>query len=353
MILASLVQHYREAFEHKYSDAVSPAMRRAMDAVLACRTQHYGKMQLSCPKCLSLAEFFHSCGHRSCPACQHFDSGQWLERQCQKLLPVDYFMVTFTLPSQLQGLAWHHQRMVFGALFEAVASTLKSFALNDKALGGDLGFTAVLHTHSRQLAFHPHVHVIVPAGCFLKNRKQWKKRRGRYLFHELNLAKVFRARFLERLIGAGFRLPGNVPKQWVVHCDRVGSGLPALKYLSRYLYRYLYRGVISERHILHDDGAHVTFEYQDSKSKSRLTRTVKGEDFLWLVFQHVLPKGFRRARDFGFLHGNASKTRQLIQWVLQVKLPQPKPSTRAPFLCAHCKAAMNIVAFIKPGLRSG
>ena len=349
MNLASLVLQYRAAFEAKYAGAITPAMNRAMDAVLACRTQRYGKIQLCCPKCLSLAEFFHSCGHRSCPACQHFDSGQWLERQCQKLLPMDYFMATFTLPSQLRGLAWHHQRVVFSALFQAVSSTLKSFGLNDKAMGGDLGFTAVLHTHSRQLAFHPHVHVVVPGGCFMKNRKQWKKRRGQYLFNELNLAKVFRARFLETLIGAGFRMPSNVPKQWVVHCDRVGSGFPALKYLSR----YLYRGVISERNILHDDGAHVTFEYQDSQSKSMLTRTVKGEDFLWLVFQHVLPKGFRRARDFGFLHGNACKTRQLIQLILRVKLPLLKASTRKPFLCAHCKAAMNIVAFIKPSFRSG
>ena len=349
MDLASIVHAYRAGFEQKYDDAITRPMLNAMDAVLACRTERYGKMSLGCPRCQSRAEQYHSCGHRSCPACQHYDTGQWLERQAQKLLPVDYTMATFTLPRELRNLAWYHQRAVYALLFECAISTLKSFGLTDKALGGELGFTAVLHTHSRRLAFHPHVHIVIPGGCFLARRRQWKKRRGKYLFNEFNLAKVFRARLLAAIAGAGFSLPDNVPEQWVVNCTHVGKGLPALQYLSR----YLYRGVISENNIIADDGTFVTFRYRESDSNTIKTRRCQGEDFLWLVFQHVLPKGFRRARDYGFLHGNASKIRQLIQMVLRVTLPAPAPKTRPAFMCPHCKVAMKIIAFTPPNWRSG
>lgn len=349
MKLASIVQTYRAGFEAKYADAITPAMQRAIDAVLACRTEHYGQMTLRCPQCQTQAQRYHSCGHRSCPACQHYDTGQWLDRQAQKLLPVDYYMATFTLPAQLRNLAWHHQRTLYTLLFACAISTLKSFGLNDKALGGELGFMAVLHTHSRRLAFHPHVHIVIPGGCFLSRRRQWKKRCGRYLFNEINLAKVFRARLLEAIVKAGLALPINLPAQWVAHCKHVGRGLPALQYLSR----YLYRGVISERNIIADDGTYVTFRYRDSDTNTLKTRRCKGEDFLWRVFQHALPKGFRRARDYGFLHGNARKIRQLIQCLLNVKLPAPMPCHRPAFLCPHCKVAMNIIAFTPPNRRSG
>ena len=258
-------------------------------------------------------------------------------------------MATFTLPQQLRRLVWHHQSTLYTLLFECAISTLKSFGLNDATLGGDLGFTAVLHTHSRRLSFHPHVHIIIPGGCLLRARRQWKKRRGMYLFNEINLAKVFRARMLEAIAKTGFTLPKDLPKQWVVNCKHVGKGLPALQYLSR----YLYRGVISERNIIEDDGTYVTFRYLDSETNTFKTRLCKGVDFLWLVFQHALPKGFRRTRDYGFLHGNATKTRQLIQWVFSVKLTAPEPKPRPVFTCPHCQSAMKIIAFSSLSYRTG
>jgi len=349
MKLASLVQRYRQGFEQHYASSITKPMRKAMNAVQACRTEHYGKMQLCCPQCQSQAEHFHSCGHRSCPACQHYDTGQWLERQTQKLLPVEYYMATFTLPRELRAFVWHHQRTLYSVLFECAISTLKSFGLNDTSLGGELGLIAVLHTHSRRLQFHPHVHVVIPGGCFLRLKQQWKKQRGQYLFNEFNLATVFRARMLEAITQAGFYLPNDLPKQWVVHCDHVGKGLPALKYLSR----YLYRGVISERNLIEDDGTYVTFSYRESDTSTIKTRRCKGEHFLWLVFQHALPKGFRRTRDYGFLHGNATKTRQFIQLLLQVILPVPEPKQRPAFICRHCRVAMRITAFIPPSWRAG
>jgi len=200
-----------------------------------------------------------------------------------------------------------------------------------------------------RLHFHPHVHIIIPGGCLNKQRRQWKKLRGKYLFNAFALASVFRAKFLDAVRDAGFTLPDNIPYKWVVECKRVGRGLPALQYLSR----YLYRGVISEKNIISDDGTYVTFQYKDSNTDKINTRREKGETFLWLMFQHVLPKGFRRVRDYGFLHGNAKKTLQLIQLLLQVVIPIPDPKSRPLHGCKHCGQPMLVIRFIPPAWRAG
>jgi len=258
-------------------------------------------------------------------------------------------MVTFTLPAELRSLVWLHQKQCYSILFECAISTLKDFGINDKKLGAALAMTAVLHTHSRALDYHPHLHIIVPGGCVNKKTKQWKKWRGKYLFNEFALAKVFRARMLAALDNLSLTIPDTVPDKWVVDCKHVGRGLPALQYLSR----YLYRGVISEKNILDDDGTFVTFRYLESQSKTWKIRTVTGAHFLFLVSQHALPKGFRRVRDFGFLHGNAKKTLRLIQWILKVMVPLSKPKYRPCFRCTVCGESMTIIAFIPPAWRAG
>ena len=345
MKLTDTIHRYQETFFAKYAHRLQPQHYKAMDATLACRTERVGALLLNCDHCNTTATHGLSCGHRSCPRCQNHDTTCWLERQSNKLLPTEYFMVTFTLPFELRDLVWQNQKLLYDALIQCAVGTLKDFGINDKKLGGLLGFTAVLHTHTRRLDFHPHVHIIVPGGCVDKNRKQWKKLKGKYLFNAFALANVFRARFLDAVNKINLRLPHTITSNWVVDCVHVGQGLPALKYLSR----YLYRGVISEKNILSDDGQNVTFQYLDSTSKKLETRTVKGEHFLWLVFQHVLPKGFRRARDYGFLHGNAKKLLSLIQYVLSVVLPQPEEKTRPCYLCQCCGKAMSIIRVIRPG----
>lgn len=349
MKLASIIQHYRKQFFQQYQKKVSTQQHRALTSILECRSERFGQMQLECGNCHDQQSVFHSCGHRSCPSCQHHDTSLWIERQQQKLLPVDYFMVTFTLPSELRSLVYANQDLSFNKLFECAVSTLKDFAKNSTKLGGDIGLTAVLHTHSRRLDFHPHVHIIVPGGCVNKQSKEWKKLEGQYLFNAFALAKVFRARFLDALCQAKLRIPTIPTKKWVVNCKAVGKGLPALKYLAR----YLYRGVISEKNIIQDDGAHVTFQYQDSQSKQFKIRKLKGADFIWLILMHVLPKGFRRSRDYGFIHGNAKKILFLIQSLMKVKLLPVTRLKRAKIKCARCKTPMNIIDFIRPAWKSG
>jgi len=304
---------------------------------------------LRCTECAEPLRQHRSCGHRSCPQCQNHEASRWLERQQAKLLPVEYFMVTFTLPYELRALAWCHQTVIYNILFATVSSTLKDFGLNPKHLGADIGMTAVLHTHSRQLDYHPHIHVIVPGGGVDKARRQWKKNKDKYLFNEFALAKVFRARCLEAMNEAGLSIPGNLPDKWVVNCKPVGKGKPALEYLSL----YLYRGVISEKNIVANQDGKVTFKYVEGGTGKTQYRTLKGEDFLWLVLQHVLPKGFRRVRDYGFLQGNAKKLLSLVQLVLQVVIAASTPRPRPVFKCPKCQSPMQILGFIRPAWQSG
>jgi hypothetical protein len=347
--IASILAHYLDAFMAKYAPRLLPVHQEALTAILHCRTPQAGQLELHCPACDETLHHPRSCGHRSCPTCQHHQASAWLERQEKKLLPLGYFMVTFTLPYELRSVAWHHQTTVYRLLFASVASTLKDFGLNPKLLGADLGLSAILHTHTRRLDYHPHLHVVVPGGGIDRRRRQWKKTRGRYLFNETALAKVFRARCLAAMKAAGLALPSHLPKQWIVHCKSVGRGHSALKYLSR----YLYRGVISEKAILADQNGQVTFAYTESRTGKTQTRTLPGEDFCWLLLQHVLPKGFRRVRDYGFLHGNAKQWLGLVQLVLRVVIIVTLHRPRPAFCCPHCQAPMRLVSLSQPTWASG
>jgi hypothetical protein len=219
----------------------------ALNAILGCRTGQYGHVMLSCQDCHQPALRYQSCGHRACNQCQHHSASQWLERQQRRLLPVDYFMATFTLPHELRALAQAHPKQVYSLLFECAVSTLKDFGVNKTSFAVELAMTAVLHTHTRRLEYHPHVHIIVPGSGVEREGSTtgWKTLSTRYLFNGRALAKLFRARLLVALRAAGLGL-AMTPKQWVVQCQSIGRGLPALKYLSR----YLYRGVISDKCVM-------------------------------------------------------------------------------------------------------
>ncbi len=351
MQLAAIINQYYDAFLSKFASTVLPGHLKAMNAIRSCRTPDCGELYVQCTDAdCNHAEWRPlSCGHRSCPKCQNHQTSQWIDRQQSKLLPVPYFLATFTLPYQLRSLTWYYQKIVFSIFFLCVSSTLKDFGLNPKNLGAEIGMTMVLHTHNRRLDFHPHMHVVLPGGGVDKPRRQWKKKKGKYLFNEFAMAKVFRARFLAALNQAGLSIPKNVPPKWVVDCEHVGKGITALKYLSR----YLYRGVISEKNIISNQNGQVTFKYIESKTGNTRYRTLEGEDFLHLIMQHVLPKGLRRVRDYGFLHGNAKKMLSLVQLVLHVVVKGIELRPRPVFRCPCCKSPMVILRFRQTLLNPG
>jgi len=160
---------------------------------------------------------------------------------------------------------------------------------------------------------------------------------------------VFRARCLAAVTAAGLHVPDPTPARWVVNRTSVGKGLPALQYLSR----YLYRGVIAAHHIVANSGGKVTFRYLEAGTGEPRYRTLEGPDFLWLVLQQVLPKSFRRVRDYGFPHGNAEPLRSLVQLVLHVLIESAAPRPRPAFKCPACRSPMRIVGFLRPAWQSG
>ena len=353
--LATLIERFGQAFLAQHGASALPSQRQALNAMKLCRSSLGPGMLAQCGHCGEQRVVPHSCGHRNCPHCQHFESQRWIERQTQALVPGSYFLITFTLPAELRELVWQHQRLLYAALMACAWDTLRTFSQNHRQLQGSAGAVAVLHTHSRKLEFHPHVHVAMPAAALDADKGLWRSLRKTskgdgYLFNHKALAKVFRAKFLTAVGELGLQLPpdvpANLPDKWVVDCKSVGDGQKALVYLGR----YLYRGVIQERDILRCENGQVTYRWRDSKTKKQEQRTVSGVEFLRLVLQHVLPKGFRRARNYGFLHPNSKRLIALLR--LLVFKPCGKPvaeatqttqSERPKLLCRCCGAAMVIV----------
>lgn len=342
--LAEVIDTFEADLLAQFGDRLTAEQRHALAAIKHCRSAASPMIELDCPDCAHHRLVPHSCGHRLCPQCQHHESEQWLARQRQRLVPAGYFLLTFTLPAEFRALAQAHPVVVFDALLRCSWETVKRFSENDRQLQGTPGAIAVLHTHTRRLDYHPHVHLVVPGAAVDTKHKRWRtKRRGKngsgYLFNGRALAKVFRAKMLAALRAAGLALPSRHPHAWVVHCKAVGSGDKALVYLGR----YLYRGVIREADILACGDGQVTFRYRNARSGKLERRSLAGADFLWLILQHVLPKGLRRARNYGFLHPNAKPLIALLQVVLNFQPASAPLQPRPPVLCPCCGAVMRIV----------
>ncbi len=351
ILLSSIITEFKDRFFEKYKRFILPSHKNALRAMQQCRQEHGSHMLARCSNedCQKQTYIPHSCGHRNCPHCQNHESWQWIENQLDKQLPAKYFLITFTLPKELRWLTFLNQQLIYSLMFLCVQETLKSFTLKDKQLQGPAGFTAVLHTHSRRLDFHPHIHVVMPAASINRETKLWRVKSAKFIFYHKNLAKVFRAKLLEKMVDNQLQVPNNCSKEWVVDCKYVGNGDKALIYLGK----YLYKGVIQEKDILRCDNGMVTFRYLDSKTEKNKTRTVTGEDFLWLLMRHVLPKGFRKARCYGFLHPCSKAVIKLLHLILRFNpvrmLKKMKP--RAGIICTCCGAKMEIIQTMIPATK--
>ena len=337
--LAEIIRQHEGDYRACYGQQLTPERGQALQAMQHCRSTMASHLLAACPDCAERRLIPHSCGHRLCPHCQHHESERWLERQRRLQVPAEYFLLTFTLPAELRPLAFRQARAVYAALFAAAWATVQAFCRNDRKLKGEAGAVAVLHTHSRRLDLHPHVHLAMPAATLDPKTRRWRTKTG-YLFNHQALAKVFRGKLLAALKQEGLSLPSSLPKKWVADCRSVGNGEKALVYLGR----YLYRGVIRESDILSCTDGQVSFRYRDSQSGEIKVRILPGADFLRLILQHVLPKGFRRARNYGFLHPNRKSLIALLHMVLRIA-PRTPPieKPRPAFLCPCCGAPMQVI----------
>ena len=299
--LADVFHHYGPSYRAQFGDKMLPSHRQAMRAIEHCRTPALGGHIYTCDACDETLYLYHSCRNRHCPKCQNDKAYLWLEKQHDLLLPVPYFLLTFTLPGELRSVARNHQRQVYDLLFRTSAGAVQSLAQDERFVGGQVGMVGVLHTWGRNLAYHPHVHYLVPGGGVTADGT-WKPSRKNFFLPVKALSKIVRAKFRDDLRKAEpdcfAQIPAAVWQQdWVVHCQPVGSGLHALKYLAPYIFRV----AISNKRILKMADGKVTFRYRTTDTGKFRNCTLPAQEFIRRFLQHVLPRGFVKVRYYGFL----------------------------------------------------
>jgi hypothetical protein len=295
--VAEVFRQYGPAYRAKYGAQMLPSHRQVMRAIEQCRTAALGGRVYHCQACDAERYSYHSCRNRHCPKCQAEEGQRWLERQAEWLLPVPYFLLTFTLPADFRAVARRHQKQLYAQLFRISAAATQALALDPRYVGGAIGMIGVLHTWGRNLSYHPHVHYLVPAGG-LTAAGTWRATRADFLVPVKALSKLFRGKLREALKGCACSkgIPATVWKQaWVVHCEPVGSGVAALKYLAPYIFRV----ALSNKRLLKLAEDQVTFRYQATDTGQERQCTLGAEEFIHRFLQHVLPKGFVKVRYYG------------------------------------------------------
>lgn len=294
---------------------VPPEQMAAAQDIRDCRTAALGAQMLACPSCGHRHVVYHSCHHRLCPQCGGRQASAWLSRQRARQLRTPYFLVTFTVPKPLRAVVRRHPRLCMELMFAHSAGALQDAAGARKHLDGELGLISVLHTWRRDLGFHPHIHVLLPgAGLDAQKDRCTLPKKDDYLAPVARLSACWRARMEEAL---RVHLPQEHArfasalwrKGWVTHVQPAGTGTEALMYLAR----YLNRSALGPRQLLGFDARGVTFRWQDRQSGQPRTATVPPGVFLHRLFQHTLPKGFRRVRAYGWLAPAAKKRFALVQ----------------------------------------
>jgi hypothetical protein len=307
--LADVVRVHGEALRR--SRVLSSEQHAALRAIERCRTAVLGGHLDVCTACGHDRPSYNSCRNRHCPKCQSLAQARWTDKRLERLLPVRYFHVVFTLPSELRAVAARHREAVFDLLFAAASQTLLALSHDPKRLGAQLGATMVLHTWTRDLRFHPHVHAIVTGGGLTEDARRWVRSRPDFLFPVRVMGALFRGKMLAALERAQARgqidlgpiaLDPLHKMRWVVYAKRPFGGP---EQVIRYLGRYTHRVGISNRRLVAMDERGVTFRTKDGKRA-----TLPGQELLARFVQHVLPPGFVKIRHYG-LHAASHATTRL------------------------------------------
>lgn len=324
--LAEIFRDYGSQYREKFGQRMPPSHLQTMFDIEQCRTEALGGHLFYCKNCDETLYSYHSCKNRHCPKCQSETAEQWLLKQQQLLLPVPHFMVTATLPAELRPVARSNQKVVYNILFRASAAALQQLAADPRFVGGKIGMVGILHTWTRTLNYHPHIHFLVPAVALSPDGQSLLSSRKDFLVHVKPLSILFRAKFQSELKKTPLfdLVPAEAwSKDWVVHCKPVGNGEAALKYLATYVFRV----AISNNRLLKVEDDKVTFRYKDSTTGKTRYCTLLAEEFIRRFLQHTLPKGFMKVRYYGlFSPGN----RPLLNQVRQLLGAQPDQPTIQP-----------------------
>jgi hypothetical protein len=318
--VADIIRSAGESFLERSRRWITWQHRKVLLAILRCRTAVLGGHRDRCSDCGHVAISYNSCGNRHCPRCQGNARLRWLHAREAELLPIRYVHAVFTLPRELAPLALQNKKTVFNLLFRASAETLLEVARDPRHLGAEIGFFSVLHTWNQRLQFHPHAHCILAAGGLSPDHTRWISSSRRFFLPIKVLSRVFRGKFVAGLKTAfragdlhfhGSLLYMAEPRafaewlrtlfrhDWVVYAKRPFGGP---EHALRYLGAYTHRVAISNGRLVALEAGNVTFRWRDSAhgNKKRLM-TLPVDEFLRRFLLHVLPRGFVRIRNFGFL----------------------------------------------------
>ena len=354
--IQEIFRTYGPEYLQRYGGNIPTAHRKAIRAIIHCRTGALGMHEYGCPSCGKTEYLPRSCGNRHCPGCQQNKAQTWLHKQMGKLLPCPYFLLTFTVPEELRRFVRRHQRIAYSAMFDAASASLKKLARDQRFVGADqMGFFAVLHTWGRQLQYNPHLHFVVPGGGLSADREEWIGSEHNFLVHVKALSPIYRAKLREAIDKAGLldHIDADVwHKPWVVNSQAAGNGKWALRYLSRYVFRV----AISNSRIINSDKGQVTFRWKKVKSRRWRKTTVDAMEFIRRFLQHVLPTGLMKIRHYGFLGANAKVSIQhirelicdLYELLADLMLP-PVPPESPPLNCSSCGAVLVHLSLLPAG----
>ena len=307
-----------------------------MRAIEVCRTEVLGGHLDVCDRCGHSQATYNSCRNRHCPKCQSLSQAKWIEERTERLLPVHYFHVVFTLPSSLRTLCRRNQRAFYKLLFAAASKTLITLGEDDKHLGAQLGITAVLHTWTRELEFHPHLHCIVTGGGLSLDGTKWVPTRSTFLFPVKVLSRLFRGIFLDGLkraveegavrlddIDLKKLLDALYQSEWVVYAKRPFGGP---EQVFQYLGRYTHRVGLSNQRIISFDESGVRFA-----TKGGRAITLAPPEFIRRFLLHVLPSGFVKIRHYGlWASGNVATRLATAKSLLPAAPIAPLPAAELP-----------------------
>jgi hypothetical protein len=343
---------------------------KVLRAIAQCRTAALGGHLDECTRCRHRAISFNSCRNRHCPKCQAVARERWITARRRELLPTRYLHVVFTLPRRLAPLVLQNKSVLYNLLFRTSAETLLEVARNPRHLGAEIGFFSVLHTWSQKLKIHPHVHCVVPAGGLSLDHTRWIRSRDNYFLPEEVLGELFRGKFVDALKQAfhngQLNFHGDLkllaePKtfaawlrplhrqDWVVYLKPPFGGP---EYVLRYLGRYTHRVAISNHRLVSFVDGQVTFHWRDSADHNKQKPLpLPVDEFLSRFLLHLLPEGFVRIRNFGFLANRKRATLlalcfHLLGSVQGSQTKQPACSTEDPpdlWRCPKCGGPMKVI----------
>ena len=381
--VADIFRDHGAAWREVNRGHVSLAQLKVMSAIESCRTAALGGHVARCEDCQHTTIAYNSCRNRHCPKCQGAAAREWMEERQAELLPVPYFHIVFTLPSEIGDIAYQNKAVIYALLFKAASETMLTIAADPKHLGARIAITAVLHTWGSAMTHHPHVHMIVPGGGLSADGKRWIATRPNFFLPVLVLSRLFRRLMLEKLAAAhnagkltffgahahladakafaAFLAPLK-RKRWFVYAKRPFAGPKAvLAYLSRYTHRV----AISNSRLIAADATSVTFKVKDYRVEGPdryTTMTLEAGEFIRRFLIHVLPKGFHRIRHYGLLAGSArderlAQARELLEAPGTVTGPEDEaaaddgPQSVLATPCPCCGGRMIVIETFEAGCR--